>query len=237
MLLNKQQNRFLSVYSREETFLKEETKNVKVIWADPSAIGLFGLAMVTLVASSQKLGLTQGLSYIIPWAVFLGAFAQLYASIVDGKLGNTFGMTAFGAYAFFWFGVAASWLIKLGAFGAALAADADPHQLGFAFLGYLVFTIILTIGAMETNKVLFSIFFLIDLLFIGLFLNSFGIMPELTHNLAAVSELAISIMSFYGAGASVLNKHFGKAFIPVGKPFGIFKKTEPISIREPKLNA
>lgn len=33
----------------------KETK-VKVIVADPSALGLFGLAMVTLVASSQKLG-------------------------------------------------------------------------------------------------------------------------------------------------------------------------------------
>ena len=216
--------------------MKEETKNIKNIWADPSALGLFGLGMVTLVASSQKLGLTDGLSFVIPWAVFLGAFAQLYASIVDGKLGNTFGMTAFGAYAFFWFGVASSWLIKLGVFGAALASDADPRQLGFAFLGYLIFTIMMTIGAMETNKVLFSIFFLIDLLFIGLFLNSFGVMPEITHNLAAVSELAIAMLSFYGAGASVLNKHFGKEFIPVGKPFGIFKTAEPVDISKPKLN-
>ena len=37
------------------------------------------------------------------------------------------------------------------------------------------------------------------------------------------SELLIAIMSFYGCGAAVLNKHFGKVFLPVGKPFGIFK--------------
>ncbi|MBF7095941.1 acetate uptake transporter [Alkalibacter mobilis] len=205
--------------------MKEETIKVKATWADPSALGLFGLGMVTLVASSQKLGLTDGLAFIVPWAVFLGAFAQLYASIVDGKLGNTFGMTAFGAYAFFWFGVAASWLIKLGVFGERLASDVDPRQLGFAFLGYLIFTMMMTIGAMETNKVLFAIFFFIDLLFIGLFLNSFQFMPEITHGLAAVSELVISILSFYGAGASVLNKHFEREFIPLGKPFGVFKKS------------
>ena len=53
---------------------------VKITTADPSALGLFGLAMVTFVASSQKLGLTEGLSYILPWAFFLGGLAQFYAS-------------------------------------------------------------------------------------------------------------------------------------------------------------
>lgn len=56
--------------------MNEEVKKVKIVYADPSALGLFGLAMVTLVASSQKLGITEGLSFVIPWAIFLGAFAQ-----------------------------------------------------------------------------------------------------------------------------------------------------------------
>ena len=38
--------------------MENNIKNVKVVVADPSAMGLFGLAMVTLVASSQKLGWT-----------------------------------------------------------------------------------------------------------------------------------------------------------------------------------
>ncbi|MPW26073.1 hypothetical protein GC105_09745 [Alkalibaculum sp. M08DMB] len=179
--------------------------------------------MVTLVASSQKLGITEGLSLIVPWAIFLGAFAQIYASIIDAKHNNTFGMTAFGAFGFFWLGVASSWLIKLGVFGSELATNADSKQLGFAFIGYLIFTIFMTIGAMETNKVLFIIFLLIDLLFIGLTLSTFEIMPEFSHKLAAYSEMMIALFSFYGSGASVLNNHFDKIFLPVGKPFGIFK--------------
>lgn len=202
---------------------RNQTQNVKIINADPSALGLFGLAMVTLVASSQKLGITTGLSFVIPWAIFLGAFAQLFACINDSKRNNTFGTTAFGAYAFFWMGVATSWMIKMGVFGEKLASNVDPKQLGFAFLGYLVFTIFMTIGAMETNKVLFAIFFFINLLFIGLTLDSFGIMGEFPHKLAAYSELIIAILSFYGSGASVLNEHFEKTFLPIGKPFGIFK--------------
>lgn len=203
---------------------KNSTQNIKILNADPSALGLFGLAMVTLVASSQKLELTQGVSYVLPWAIFLGGFAQLFACINDSKRQNVFGTTAFGAYAFFWFSVGASWMIKSGVFGQGLAGGIDAKQLGFAYFGYLIFTIFMTIGAMETHKVLFVIFFLISFLFIGLSLNSFNIMPEITHKLAAYSELLISLFSFYGSAASVLNQHFGREFLPVGKPFKIFKK-------------
>ena len=195
---------------------------VKIVVADPSAIGLFGLAMVTLVASSQKLGLTSGVSLVIPWAIFLGAAAQLVACINDFKHNNHFGATAFGAYAFFWFAMAMSWMIQNGVFGETLAAAADPKQFGFAFLGYLIFTLFMTIGAMETNKVLFFIFVLIDFLFLGLALSNLGIAEHAMHSLAAYSELLIAILSFYGCGANVLNNHFGKTFLPVGKPFGIF---------------
>lgn len=130
----------------------------------------------------------------------------------------------FGAYAFFWYAVGFTWLIQNGVFGEKLMAMADPKQLGFAYLGYLIFTLFMTIGAMETHKVLFTIFVLIDFLFIGLTLSSFGIMAHGAHMLAAYSELAIAIMSFYGSAAAVLNTHFGRVFLPVGKPFGIFKK-------------
>ncbi|MBD8499671.1 acetate uptake transporter [Paenibacillus arenosi] len=199
-------------------------QKVKITTADPSAIGLFGLAIVTLVASSQKLGWTEGTSLIIPWAIFLGAFAQLFACIHDAKKNNTFGTTAFGAYAFFWLGVSMTWMIQHGMFGESMAQAADTHQLGMAFVGYLIFTIFMTIGAMETHKVLFFIFVLIDFLFIGLSLDAFGIMTPFSHTLAAVSELLIALLSFYGSAAAVLNTHFGRIFLPVGKPFGIFKK-------------
>jgi len=201
-----------------------EEQKVKIVNADPSALGLFGLAMVTLVASSQKLEWTNGVSYIVPWAIFLGAFAQLFACINDSKRNNVFGTTAFGGYAFFWFGMATSWLIKMGVFGKDMAANIDSKQLGFAFIGYLIFTLFMTIGAMETNKNLFFIFVLIDFLFIGLSLNAFNVVPAVTHKIAAYSELLIAIFSFYGSAAAVLNTHFGRVFLPIGKPFGIFKK-------------
>lgn len=200
-----------------------EVRNVNVACADPSAVGLFGLAMVNLVASTQKLGITSETSFVIPWAIFLGAFAQLFAAIGDSKRNNVFGTTAFAGYSFFWMAIAMSWLINAGFLGEGLKSAVDVNQLGFAYVGYLIFTLFMTIGAMETNKNLFIIFVLIDFLFIGLSLSTFGIMVDVTKVIAGVSELLIALFSFYGAAASVLNNHFGKVFLPVGKPFGIFK--------------
>jgi hypothetical protein len=42
--------------------------------------------------------------------------------------------------------------------------------------------------------------------------------------IAAIAELMISLLSFYGSAAIVLNTHFGQVVLPIGKPFGIFKK-------------
>ncbi|MEG0371533.1 MAG: acetate uptake transporter [Clostridium sp.] len=200
-----------------------ETK-VKIVTADPSGLGLFGLAIITLVASSQKLGITEGVSLVLPWAIFLGASAQLLACIQDFKHNNTFGATAFGAYAFFWYSMGLVWMIQNGIFGESFLGGVDTKQLGFAFLSYLIFTIYMTIGAMETHKVLFIIFVLIDFLFLGLTLSSFGVMKHFMHSVAGVSEMLIALASFYGSAAAVLNTHFGRVFLPVGKPFNIFKK-------------
>ncbi|SDF00417.1 acetate uptake transporter [Sporolituus thermophilus] len=198
-------------------------QKVQIVVADPSALGLFGLAMVTLVASSQKLAWTTGLSFVIPWAIFLGSIAQMMACVYDFKHNNLFGATVFGAYGLFWAGVAVSWLIKMGAFGAALAAAVDVKQLGVAFLGYLIFSLFGTIAAMETNKVIFSIMVLIDILLGALTLDALGLGGHWAHGLAAWTELVIAALGFYASGATFLNKWFGKQFLPLGKPFGIFK--------------
>ena len=55
-----------------------------------------------------------------------------------------------------------TWLIQNGVFGEKLAQATDTKQLGFAFLGYLIFTVFMTVGAMETHKVLFTIFVLVN---------------------------------------------------------------------------
>lgn len=195
-----------------------ETKNVKIEVADPTTLGLFGLAMVTLVASSQKLGLTDGLSFVLPWAFFLGGVGQLIASIFDFKHNNLFGATAFSAYGLFWIAVGMSWLIKLGCFGETLAATADGRQLGVAFLGYFILSFVLTISALKMSKAMFILMSLIVLLFISLALDALGC-GAWWHTIAAYSELAISLTTFYVLAGKYLNSYFGKVIVPQGKAF------------------
>jgi len=200
-----------------QTEQSNQIQNVKISIADPTALGLFGLAMVTLVASSQKLGLTEGTALVIPWVIFLGACAQIYASISDSKLGNAFGALAFGGYGFFWLGVGMTWMIQYGVFGEKMMAAADKNQLGVAFIGYLIFSLYMTYGSAGIHKVLFADFIFIDFLFIGLALNVL-LGSAFFGWVAAFSELIISLLSFYGSAAAILNNHYKKIVLPVGKP-------------------
>ncbi len=190
---------------------------------DPTALGQFGLAMVTLVASSQKLGFTDGTTAVIPWCIFLGAFAQLIAAAYDFKKGSQFGGLAFFSYGLFWLAVALSWSMTNGFFGENIQAQFDSTALAFAFLGYLIFSIFLTIGATQTYTALFIIFVLIDFLFLGLTFSTFGIMEEFMHSVAAYSELMIAIVAFYSAGAHVVNAQFGKTVLPIGSKINFNK--------------
>ncbi len=194
-----------------------ENINVKTVLADPTPLGLTGLAMVTLVASSQKLGITDGTSMIIPWAIFLGALAQILAGILDFKHNNLFGAIAFCAYGFFWFGVGMSWMIIHGIFGESMQNSMDLGQLGFAFVGYFILSVIMTIAAFRLNTLLSVLMILIDILLLSLALDTFGF--HAWHSIAAYSELLISLFSFYGVAAAVLNRIYGRKLIPVGKPW------------------
>lgn len=205
----------------------QEVVETKIVMSDPTALGVFGLAMVTFVASSQKLGWTTGTTYLLPWAIFLGSLAQIWASTVDFKKNNYFGAIVLGAYGLFWIGVAMHWMIGLGWFGDI--GKADPKQLAFAFFGYLIFSLFITVAALEANKAFAAILILIDVLLFSLGMATLGINKELFSMLGAYSELIISLIGFYAAGAVFLNNFFGREILSLGKPLGLIKKGAPVS--------
>jgi succinate-acetate transporter protein len=195
-----------------------DTKQIKIEVADPSVLGLFGLALVKIVASSQKLGITTGLGLVLPWALFLGGLAQLIASMFDFKHNNIFGATAFGVYGLFWLGMGMSWLIRMGCFGETLAASADTKQMGFVFIGYCIISCIFTVSAVKMSKAMFFLLLLIAVLFFGLALDTFGC-GHIWHLVAAYSEFGISLTAFYTLAAKYLNSMFGREILCIGKAF------------------
>lgn len=203
--------------------MQNQVTETKIVMSDPTALGVFGLSMVTFVAASAKMGWTTGVAYLIPWALFLGSIAQIWASMVDFKKNNYFGAIVLGAYGLFWIAVAMHWATSLGWLGA-IGDKADPKQLAFACIGYFIFSIFIMIAAFEANKVFAAILVLINVLLPSLALSILGINHELFGPLAAWSELGISLLGFYAAGAVFLNNFFGRTILPLGKPFGFISK-------------
>jgi hypothetical protein len=194
--------------------------------SDPTALGVFGLAMVTLVAASQKMGWTTGVTYLIPWALFLGSVAQIWASTIDFRKNNYFGAIVLGAYGLFWIAVAFHWAISIGWFGE-VAGNADPRQLAVACIGYGVFSLFILVASLEANKTFAAILFLINILLPALavsLLKKGTPVGEWAHYAAAWSELGISILGFYAAGAVFLNSYFGRTLLPLGQPLGWIRK-------------
>ena len=203
--------------------MQQPVTETKIVMSDPTALGVFGLSVVTFVAASAKLGWTGGVTYLIPWALFLGSAAQIWASTVDFKKNNYFGAIVLGAYGLFWVAVAMHWATSLGWLGD-VGEKADPRQLAFACFGYFIFSIFIMVAAFEANKVFAAILVLINILLPSLGLSILGVSPELFSHLAAYSELGISLLGFYAAGAVFLNSFFGRTVLPLGAPLGLIKK-------------
>ncbi len=198
----------------------------KIVMSDPTALGVFGLSMVTFVAASQKMGWTTGVTYIIPWALFLGSLAQIWASTIDFRKNNYFGAIVLGAYGLFWVAVSMHWAISLGWFGK-VDVTADPKQLAFACIGYTIFSLFIMVAAFEANRVFAAILVLINILLPTLaisILQKGTPLGTLCSGAAAWSELGISLLGFYAAGAVFLNSYFGRTLLPLGRPFGWIRK-------------
>lgn len=194
-----------------------EITETKLRVADPAALGIFGLAMATLVASSLKLGFTEGTDGLLAWVFFLGGFAQLFACFVEFKRDNIFAATAFGAFGLFWIAVGMVWSLP------ALGLSGDTDQLGFAFVGYLIFCIYMSYGAAAINKAFLVIFLLVDMLLVALILNVFFAVPGYV---AGIAELLVSVASFYTAAAIMFKGMSGYEVLPLGKPVLKLRKFE-----------
>jgi succinate-acetate transporter protein len=206
----------------------------KIVMSDPTALGVFGLSMVTFVAASAKMHWTNGVVYLIPWVLFLGSIAQIWASTIDFKKNNYFGAIVLGSYGLFWIAVAMHWAIGLGWFGPIDPTKADPRQLGVACVGYLIFSLFIMVAAVEANKVFGAILILINVLLFSLALSIFGINTVFFSDLAAWSELGVSLLGFYCAGAVFLNSFFGRAILPLGAPMGFIRKG-PANVASTKI--
>src|SRR3984885_15262587 len=70
--------------------------------ANPAPLGLFGFGMTTVLLNLHNAGFFEMNSMILAMGIFYGGLAKVIAGILESKKNNTFGMTAFISYGFFW---------------------------------------------------------------------------------------------------------------------------------------
>src|ERR1700712_569071 len=88
--------------------------------ANPGPLGLFGFGMTTVLLNLHNAGFFEMNSMILAMGLCYGGSAQIIAGILESKKNNTFGMTAFISYGFFWLSLVA--LVLMGKWGWISAA-------------------------------------------------------------------------------------------------------------------
>src|SRR5580658_9848261 len=95
--------------------------------ANPAPLGLCAFGTTTVLLNIHNAGFFEMNSMILAMGIFYGGLAQVIAGVIESKKNNTFGLTAFTSYGFFWLSLVA--LILMGKFnwfagpsGSALAA-------------------------------------------------------------------------------------------------------------------
>lgn len=184
--------------------------------ADPGPLGLSAFAVTTFVLSAVNAGIIPlGVKTIVlSLALFYGGIVQLIAGVWEFKKNNTFGATAFCSYGAFWL---AYWGLSVyfkPADGTP-AADVDL-ALGFFLLAWTIFTAMLMVAVLRTNRALASTFGVLIVTFV-LLTSSHLMQSHTLERLAGWTGLLTAALAFYTALAGVVNETWKRPVLPVGK--------------------
>jgi hypothetical protein len=190
------------------------------ILANPAPLGLLGFGLTTILLNFANAGLFPVSAMILSMGIFYGGLAQIIAGIMEYKKGNTFGMTAFASYGFFWISLVALLLLPSITFisGAKTAGATDPGFMGWYFFVWGLFTMFMFVATLKKNTGLQIIFGTLFILFYLLAMKEWG---YISGNWIGYEGIICGFSAFYLAMAEVINETYGKTVLPVGKP--VFK--------------
>ena len=181
--------------------------------ANPAALGLvcFGLTTVLLSLISAGVLPVGGEPVVIPLAIAFGGTAQILAGLMEFKLGNTFGTTAFIAYGAFWWWFAL--LLLFGHTGVIDLSKAGP-TVPVALILWGVFTLYMWIGTFRLSPLLFLVFLTLWVTFFLLGGGGLLARPDISK-IGGWVGLACGTLAMYGSFAMVINSTAGKKVMPL----------------------
>jgi len=179
--------------------------------ANPAPLGLCAFGMTTVLLNFHNAGFFELNSMILAMGLFYGGLAQVIAGIIEAKKNNTFGLTAFTSYGFFWLSLVG--LILMGKWGWI---DGPSEKGMVAYLSiWGLFTFCLFFGPLRLNKALQFVFATLTILFILLAVGDATGNDSIRH-FAGYEGIICGLSAIYTGIANVLNEVNGKVVLPIG---------------------
>jgi hypothetical protein len=179
--------------------------------ANPAPLGLFGFGMTTVLLNLHNAGFYEMNAMILAMGLFYGGMAQVIAGILEYKKNNTFGMTAFISYGFFWISLVG--LIFMAKWGWITATP------GTALVAYLImwgiFTLLLFFGTLRINRALQIVFGTLTILFFLLAIGDATKSESITR-VAGIEGIVCGGSAIYTGIANLLNEVYGYTILPLG---------------------
>lgn len=179
--------------------------------ANPAPLGLCAFGTTTVLLNFHNAGFFELNSMILAMGIFYGGLAQVIAGIIEARKNNTFGLTAFTSYGFFWLSLVG--LIVMPKLGW-IAAPSDHAMVAYLSVWGL-FTLCLFFGTLKLNRALQFVFATLTILFILLAAGDATGNDSIKH-LAGYEGIICGLSAIYTGIANVLNEVYGKTVLPIG---------------------
>lgn len=179
--------------------------------ANPAPLGLCAFGMTTVLLNIHNAGFFEMNSMILAMGIFYGGLAQVIAGIIEAKKNNTFGLTAFTSYGFFWLSLVG--LLVMPKLGWVAPTSAGAMAAYLAVWG--VFTFLLFFGTLRLNRALQFVFASLTILFFLLVAGKVTGNPAIEH-LAGYEGIICGASAIYTGIANVLNEVYGRVVLPIG---------------------
>ncbi|MGD0781055.1 MAG: acetate uptake transporter [Dehalococcoidales bacterium] len=188
--------------------MAQNSTKVESQLANPGALGLAAFGFTTILLQFHNLGWIESYMPVV-YGMFWGGLAQVIAGIIDGKRGDTFGLTAFVSYGVFWMGLAFAFILQWTG-----VVTLDSSGLAWTFILWGIFTFFMMIGTLKMTFVHFFVFASLVVLFALLVAHFFG---AISAKPAGIEGLFCGAAAVYGAAAVIINGKFGRTVLPMGR--------------------
>ncbi|ADL58259.1 acetate uptake transporter family protein [Methanothermobacter marburgensis] len=185
--------------------------------ANPAPLGLLGFGITTVLLNLHNAGLFPINSMILAMGFAYGGIAQILASVMEYRKGNTFGTVAFGSYGLFWWSLVLLLVIPKLKFietAGSAAAAADPVAMASYLFMWGLFTLVMFIATLKLKRGIQVIFISLAVLF---FLLTAGEITGSTiiTTIAGYEGIFTGAAAMYVGLAEVINETHGRDVLPI----------------------